>query len=170
MQDATRLAKAEDLAALSGHGSTPDSMAVCLGPRTAVERQVVGGCRGPVKYGSVQKVDGGLCVHNLEDLPEQGAQLLSSDLQQSWTLLGGLPGTCFSGPGPPTSQQVPKGTSPRPEGSLDPRGQVRQPPAPICCPGLPRSPLLPGARGEHTALQACGSRRGQFCPRSRGGV
>ena len=48
---------------------------------TTVQRQVVGRCGSPIKYCSVQKVDGGLRVNNLEDLAEQGAQLFSGDLE-----------------------------------------------------------------------------------------
>lgn len=54
----------------------------------------MGGCRGPVKYGSVQEVDGGLRVHDLEDLAEQGAQLFCGDLptednaEASWAASG----------------------------------------------------------------------------------
>lgn len=40
----------------------------------------MGGCRGPIKYGSVQEVDGGLRVHDLEDLAKQGAQLFRGNL------------------------------------------------------------------------------------------
>lgn len=45
-----------------------------------MQGQVVGGGGGPIKYGPVQEVDGGLRVHNLEDLAEQGAQFLGSSL------------------------------------------------------------------------------------------
>lgn len=89
-----------------GRGSGNEALARCRGDRdnsitvrprsrTAVKGQVVGGCRGPIEYGSVQKIDGGLRVHDLEDLPQQRAQLLRSDLPwgQSWTFLGSLPAT-----------------------------------------------------------------------------
>ena len=48
---------------------------------TAVQGQVPGGCGGAVEYGPVQKVDGGLCVDDLEHLAEQQTQLLRRRLE-----------------------------------------------------------------------------------------
>lgn len=44
-----------------------------------VKGQVVGGCGGPIKQRSTQKVDGGLRGNNPEDLAEQGAPLFCSN-------------------------------------------------------------------------------------------
>lgn len=43
---------------------------------TAVKRKVSGRCSCSVKNGSVQEVNGGFCVNDLEDLAEQKTQLL----------------------------------------------------------------------------------------------
>lgn len=47
---------------------------------TAVQGQVARGRGRPIEYCSVQEVDGGLGVNDLEDLAEQGAQLLRRHL------------------------------------------------------------------------------------------
>lgn len=47
---------------------------------TAVQGQVARRRGRPIEYCSVQEVDGGLGVNNLEDLAEQGAQLLRRHL------------------------------------------------------------------------------------------
>lgn len=61
----------------AGRGAAPGEQA-----HTAVQGQVPCWRRGPVEDGAVQEVDGGLGVNDLEDLAEQGAQLLSTHLQQ----------------------------------------------------------------------------------------
>ena len=93
---------------------------------------MVGGCRGPIKYGSVQEVNGGLRVHDLEDLAKQGAQLFRGDLPiedkaEPSRPLPRHPTPQLQNehlePGPIASHCPlgPQGCQPHPGGSLDPQ-------------------------------------------------
>lgn len=111
---------------------------------------MVGGCGGPIEYGSVQKVDGGLRVHDLEHLPEQGAQLLRRHL--SW----GHSSTSLGGFQTPNPSGVPRAAGPstlRGRGHPPTRMLPAALPTTLLAPTLTKCPSL-GPRQQATSSGA----------------
>lgn len=84
---------------------------------TAVQGQVARGRGRPIEYCSVQEVDGGLGVNDLEDLAEQGAQLLRRHLGEGEGERGGVWGSTRALH--PELGRAPRGAAPLPHPQCD---------------------------------------------------